>query len=618
MSLVPGRVLRRMVSRITDLVSGALLLDKYTIGLAVDDDTLVARNGSGNFHYFMGSTAIEALIEQLSYAREPVATYAALPSDDPEGSFRCVLDENSFYYFTNGVWRSKDSLTIADFIPQDLAPAWKEGRVFYDANTHTLNVYDDVTGTTLNVGTETRIRVRNRTGATSTNGTFVYVSGVTGQIPEITKAIASAQKANEVIGCMTHDIADNGFGWVTVIGSCGDLNTSGFPDGSKIYLSGTSAGDWSLTPYAENSICLGVVLYEHGTQGKILCRPSDANNYFKIYTASKLKLFNGFVDSNRGVTYDHINRTWTLTGTGTTEICWNGEIKNITLPWTSPAHAATVDTFHFLYSSDGTNYVTSVLPWEYWYIQVAGAFYDTNPLYRFGVKETHGATQSHEDHRQNHQARGTYRVSGGTLTAGSYLLEPASPTNAGNRPLFDATAISDEDLQVTNAASTTESYTRFWASADGSKNWALTSTDIVGIGTTYPLWDNEGTQTELSTNKFLWVYRIEIPATDDAQSQQFRTVMISGSEVFSTKAEALLGSIKYRIGNLLAIAPEFVCVHKILIETSASYSTTGKFRIVAEEPVEGTRISSVQASSGAVTSVNGLEWCGCAYPRRSA
>ena len=542
---------------------------------------------------FNGNEMIDVRLQQLG----------ADPSTAKEGQIWWRNDLN-FARANDGArnrslcWQDPEFI---DFIPLDVVPAWKEGRVFYDNASHTLTVYDNVTSTALNVGTETRIRVRNKTGSTITNGTFVYVSGVTGQIPEISKAIATAQKARQVIGCMTHDILHNGFGWVTVIGSCSDINTTGFPEGSIIYLSGTVAGAWSLTPYAGNEIVLGCILYEHGVNGKLFCRPSDGNDYLQIATANKLKLFRGFVDTNRGITYDHINRTWTLTGTGTTEISWDGVISTISLPWTSPAHAATTNVIHYLYSSDGVNYVTSTTPWDYSYIQVANAYYDANSLYRFGMKETHGATQDPEDHRQNHQARGTYRVSGGTLTAGSYQKEPASPANADNRPLFDSTTISDEDKQTTNAASLAESYTRFFADSSGAVSWFLADSNMVAIGSTYPLWDNAGSPTELANNRFMWIYRIEMPVTDDAQSQQFRTFLVPGSEFFMSKAGALTGAIKYRIGNLSTISAEFVCVRRILIGTSAAYSTTGKFRIVEDELVEGSRASSVIASVGGIT-----------------
>lgn len=58
-------VLRRNVSTVAQLESGALALNTAQWGLATAEDTMVARDDAGNFHYFYGSDRIEAEIVSI-------------------------------------------------------------------------------------------------------------------------------------------------------------------------------------------------------------------------------------------------------------------------------------------------------------------------------------------------------------------------------------------------------------------------------------------------------------------------------------------------------------------------------------------------------------------------
>ena len=76
-------------------------------------------------------------------------------------------------------------------------------------------------------------QVRNTTGATLTKGTAVYISGATGQIPTVSKALATGDATSaQTLGLITADISNNSNGYVTIIGLVANLDTSAYTDGA--------------------------------------------------------------------------------------------------------------------------------------------------------------------------------------------------------------------------------------------------------------------------------------------------------------------------------------------------------------------------------------------------
>ena len=117
--------------------------------------------------------------------------------------------------------------------------------------------------------------VRNTTGATLTKGTVVYISGATGQIATVSKALATSDATSaQTLGMITSDLANNTNGYVTVFGLLLDIDTSAFTDGAQLYLSPTTAGAVTATkPSAPNHLVyVGVVEYAHAVHGKILVK----------------------------------------------------------------------------------------------------------------------------------------------------------------------------------------------------------------------------------------------------------------------------------------------------------------------------------------------------------
>ena len=132
-------------------------------------------------------------------------------------------------------------------------------------------------------------QVRNTTGATLTKGTAVYISGATGQIPTVSKALATSDATSaQTLGLLTADLANNSNGNVTIIGLITNIDTSAYTDGAQLYLSGTTAGTLTATKqYAPiHLVYVAVVEYAHPTQGKLFVKVQNGYELDEIHNVS--------------------------------------------------------------------------------------------------------------------------------------------------------------------------------------------------------------------------------------------------------------------------------------------------------------------------------------------
>jgi len=112
--------------------------------------------------------------------------------------------------------------------------------------------------------------VYNRTGATLTKGTIVYINGGQGNLPTVTKALATGDSTSaQTFGIVQADITNMNNGYVVVAGKLSDLDTQAYTEGTQLYLSSTTAGTWTSTKqYAPNHLVyVGIVVRAHPTQG---------------------------------------------------------------------------------------------------------------------------------------------------------------------------------------------------------------------------------------------------------------------------------------------------------------------------------------------------------------
>ena len=114
--------------------------------------------------------------------------------------------------------------------------------------------------------------VYNKTGATLTKGTIVYINGGQGNLPTVTKALATGDSTSaQTYGIVRNDITNNNNGYVVVAGRISDLDTQAYTEGTQLYLSPTTAGTFTSTkPYApQHLVYVGIVVRAHPTQGVI-------------------------------------------------------------------------------------------------------------------------------------------------------------------------------------------------------------------------------------------------------------------------------------------------------------------------------------------------------------
>lgn len=138
--------------------------------------------------------------------------------------------------------------------------------------------------------------VRNQTGDTLTAGTVVYISGATGNKPTVSKAIATGDPTSaQTLGMIYQNIDNNGVGYVVVIGTCPNLDTSMFSEGQQLYLSGTIAGGVTTTkPYAPiHLVYVGIVTRSHPTFGTIEVRVQNGYEMDELHDVAALNPTDG-------------------------------------------------------------------------------------------------------------------------------------------------------------------------------------------------------------------------------------------------------------------------------------------------------------------------------------
>ena len=181
----------------------------------------------------------------------------------------------------NHAW---DSITgTADSIPFNTSltkPAHAEGLWYYDKDEHAYVGFLDESDITQQIGREFYRRVRNESGATILNGKVVHQSGAEGAGEGralIDLAQADTEATSHVIGIATHDIENNSYGYITVLGDVNDVDTSTFTAGDLLYLSPTTAGGLTATKPDADEYVVQVATAEiiNATTGRYNVRMSN-------------------------------------------------------------------------------------------------------------------------------------------------------------------------------------------------------------------------------------------------------------------------------------------------------------------------------------------------------
>jgi hypothetical protein len=159
------------------------------------------------------------------------------------------------------------------------APAYLNGRLWYDNTQSTLAYYNDIANNLVHVGQEVQLKVLNNTGSTIPIGSPVYVTSTSsGQIyPNVALAKADVQATSAVIGLTTQAIVNGAAGYVTTVGILQPCNTGTFTAGQVLYLSPYSAGQLMNTiPPTGYAVRVGIVAYANTPNGSIYVRQSNS------------------------------------------------------------------------------------------------------------------------------------------------------------------------------------------------------------------------------------------------------------------------------------------------------------------------------------------------------
>lgn len=252
----------QVLSAASGEVTGLLWVDVFSSPLTTAGDLLV-NNGGTDIRLGVGTDGfvLSANSGQPS-GLEWTAAGGAAPVDSVFTRTGAVVGTNTDYAGVSG-WQvdSVQYLVAA-------APAHSEGLVFYDNSTDALSYYNDISDVTVSIGREVLLKVRNTTGSTILNGKAVTVSGAQANLPTIILALADGTGGARAIGLTTHDIENNTNGYVALVGTVSDINTSAFSEGDFLYVSSTVAGDLvNVAP--DFPVLVGQVTISHVSNGQV-------------------------------------------------------------------------------------------------------------------------------------------------------------------------------------------------------------------------------------------------------------------------------------------------------------------------------------------------------------
>ena len=274
----------------------------------------------------------------------------------------------------------------------------------------------------------------------------------------------------------------------------------------------------------------------------------------------------GYEDTDTiSVTYDSVGRSVVVNGSPVSAYYRSVKLEDMIDGWESSPHETSPTGALFLYYN-GTDYVWSSDPWEFYDLQIASILYSSNGNFLIGLKETHGF-MPWQDHQEFHEMIGTHLESGCDIS--NVVLDSIIPSE--RRPYFSEATVHDEDNHTILPALTTNIYSQLTFSGVDIANITDDKTDIVPLLAERPYYNfnNDGTweQKLLEDGEYMNVYVMAIPVTNDTVSQKRRFLHIQGQNAYSTKETAELESARsLDLGELGVGLPEYAFANRITIQ----------------------------------------------------
>lgn len=214
-------------------------------------------------------------------------------------------------------------------------PAYQQGLVFYSDDYHTLNIYPDISGLSLQVGQENWVRVKNALPQTVNAGSVVYITGINGANPGFQLSIATNEgQSARTLGVVANTMMPNAPGYVTTFGAVNGIDTRAYSVGQTLYLSTSGSGQFSsLKPTAPNHMVrVGTVLTSKN-DGSIFVTIQNGFEVDELHdvsingkTSGDFIKYNGNVWQNSKIRIDDLSDVDTQTATPLSGnyLMWNG------------------------------------------------------------------------------------------------------------------------------------------------------------------------------------------------------------------------------------------------------------------------------------------------------
>ena len=227
---------------------------------------------SGNGLVYRG-TAADTVTKPSNYTNKDIKAYLLVDT---------VNNVMYSYIASKGGWKFNNTDTV--IIEGATMPF--DSITFNTAKDGTVGVgeveYNDTQGSLIQglkggnvtnvIGQQLHQRVNNRTGATLTKGTAVYLSGSQGNRITVAKALATSDPTSaNTFGIVAESINNNQSGYVITEGLITNINTSALVEDSAVYLSPTVAGGLTSTkPQApQHNVYIGVCVKSNAGSGEL-------------------------------------------------------------------------------------------------------------------------------------------------------------------------------------------------------------------------------------------------------------------------------------------------------------------------------------------------------------
>jgi hypothetical protein len=328
----------------------------------------------------------------------------------------------------------------------------------------------------------------------------------------------------------------------------------------------------------------------------------------------------GFKNGNNwAIEYDSTTQEMTLTPTGTEDVYDMGTLYKYSAPITL-AHDVAAGTYFFQFDITGT-LVVSNTGFDFTLPQAALAIYDpTQSPKGYGLRECHGIVMDYETHYSQHFTVGTFLISGGSLTAGSYTVynpgDADNPTLASITPGVAGTTVRDEDFDTPLTFLANGGPYNVFAKLHTSVKWDWTTgyqqaAPFIHVGNVPQYNPSSGGDSlvGLTDDDYFCVYLAAVPVTDDATSQTFRYQWFLGQQRYAptnpttaartTARDQALAEDPYGSATLL-LSPlpsaEICIVRKLVMHYRTTFTNNDyRLRIEGEQAITRTRTG---ASSG--------------------